>query len=41
MKAELLVAGKVQLRSQQSGGQAKPIRLNGNEHCLLSMDSKC
>lgn len=35
MKAERLVAVKVQLRSQQSGGQMKPIRWNGNEHCLV------
>lgn len=34
MKAELLAAVKVQLCSQQIGGQMKPIRLNGNEHCL-------
>lgn len=41
MKAELLAAAKVQLRSQRIGGQMKPIRWDGNEHCLLSMDSKC
>lgn len=41
MKAELFGAVKVQLRSQPSGGQTQPIRGDGNEHCLLSMDSKC
>lgn len=41
MNAQLLAAVKVQLCSQQSGGQMKPIRPDGNEHCLSPMDFKC